>query len=104
MDELLCSYRNTTDRMIIVRCLGPHAFYLERVVFPFELLTFRCPGPSDVEIWTQGTAGPELLEAAPAERLRTRETSSPRSSWKPAVPARPIGVRSNASAICLEIG
>ncbi|MEY4430806.1 MAG: hypothetical protein RLZZ533_742, partial [Cyanobacteriota bacterium] len=26
--------------MVIVRCLGPQEFFLERVVFPFELLSF----------------------------------------------------------------
>lgn len=90
---------------MIVRCLGPDRFYLERVVFPFELLTFRCPGSADVEIWSQGMTGPVLLETAPAEALRTLESSPPsRSSWKPNLPQRPIGVRDNASSICLEIG
>lgn len=105
VDELFCSYRNTTDRMMIVRCLGPDRFFLERVVFPFELLTFRCPGGAEVQVWSQGAAGPELLETTPAVALHTRETHPPsRSSWKPNLPQRPIGVRGNASSICLEIG
>lgn len=65
-----CGYRNSTDRMVIVRCLGPESFYLERVVFPFELLSFQCPASSDVEIWTHGLGGPELLESFPCHELR----------------------------------
>lgn len=64
-----CGYRNGTDRMIILRCIGPDQFFLERVVFPFELLTFQCPGGSEVEIWTHGLGGPELLESLASRDL-----------------------------------
>jgi hypothetical protein len=64
-----CGYRNVSDRMVILRCCGPHAFFLERVVFPFELLSFQCPKESEVEIWTHGLGGPELLESCPAAEL-----------------------------------
>lgn len=68
--QLECAYRNSTDRMVILRCLGPNAFFLERVVFPFELLSFACPPESEVEILTHSLGGPELLEAMPARTLR----------------------------------
>ena len=68
-----CGYRNGTDRMVIVRCVGPDSFYLERVVFPFEVLSFSCPAQAKVEIWTHGLGGPELLESSPAETLRILE-------------------------------
>jgi hypothetical protein len=55
--------------MIILRCIGPEQFFLERVVFPFELLTFRCPAGSEVEIWTHGLGGPELLESIESREL-----------------------------------
>ena len=55
--------------MIILRCIGPDQFFLERVVFPFELLTFQCPAPSEVEIWTHGLGGPELLESIESREL-----------------------------------
>jgi len=64
-----CGYRNASDRMVILRCRGPHAFFLERVVFPFELLSFQCPRQSEVEIWTHGLGGPELIERFAAEEL-----------------------------------
>jgi hypothetical protein len=61
--QIDCGYRNGSDRMVILRCIGPEQFFLERVVFPFEVLTFNCPQESEVEIWTHGLGGPELLEA-----------------------------------------
>ncbi|MEX1317114.1 MAG: DUF1830 domain-containing protein [Synechococcaceae cyanobacterium] len=69
MDLLTCGYRNGTDRMVIVRCIGPEAFYLERVVFPFELLSFQCPDETELEIWTHGLGGAELLETIPVHQL-----------------------------------
>ena len=64
-----CGYRNATDRMVIVRCCGPEGFYLERVVFPFELLSFQCPPLSQVEIWTHGLGGADLVESLSVEEL-----------------------------------
>lgn len=64
-----CGYRNGSDRMVILRCCGPEQFYLERVVFPFEILTFQCPPETEVEVWTHGIGGPELLETLRIEDL-----------------------------------
>jgi hypothetical protein len=68
-ESLDCGYRNASDRMVIVRCCGPASFYLERVVFPFEMLTFQCPAGSELEIWTHGLGGPELIETIRAEEV-----------------------------------
>jgi len=64
-----CGYRNASDRMVILRCCGHEQFYLERVVFPFEMLTFSCPAEARVEIWTHGLGGPELVESLTADKL-----------------------------------
>ena len=64
-----CGYRNASDRMVILRCCNDEHFYLERVVFPFEVLTFSCPAAASVEIWTHGLGGPELVECLKAEAL-----------------------------------
>jgi hypothetical protein len=74
--QLSCCYRNGTDRMVIVRCLGPEEFFLERVVFPFELLSFLAPPLSSVEIWTHGMGGPELMESLAVEQLCVDEPSA----------------------------
>jgi len=55
--------------MVIARCLGPDRFFLERVVFPFELLSFQCPDDSELEIWTHGLGGAELVETIPVRDL-----------------------------------
>ncbi len=55
--------------MVIARCLGPDCFFMERVVFPFELLSFQCPDESELEIWTHGLGGAELLETIPVADL-----------------------------------
>lgn len=69
VSDLVCSYRNGSDRMVILRCLGPEGFFLERVVFPFEMLNFACPKDSEVKIWTHGLGGPELVESMLADDL-----------------------------------
>ncbi len=69
MAQLTCGYRNSSDRMVIVRCIGPQEFFLERVVFPFELLSFLAPAESMVQIWTHGLGGPELRETIKVEEL-----------------------------------
>lgn len=69
MTLLSCGYRNTSDRMVILRCVGPEQFFLERVVFPFELLSFSCPPLSEIKIWTHGLGGPELVETISAQEL-----------------------------------
>lgn len=87
---LSCGYRNASDRMVILRCLGPSQYFLERVVFPFELLTFECPEGSEVEIWTHGLGGPDLretivaadlsLDAPPLELLSDQQRHEPAST------------------------
>lgn len=55
--------------MVIARCVGADAFFLERVVFPFELLSFACPAEAELQIWTHGLGGPELLETIDVQTL-----------------------------------
>jgi hypothetical protein len=64
-----CTYRNTSDRMVIFRCCGSDQFFLERVVFPFEMLAFSCPPMSEIKVWSHGLYGPELLESFFSEQL-----------------------------------
>ena len=77
MALLACGYRNTSDRMVILRCVGPEEFFLERVVFPFELLSFQCPPQSEVKIWTHGLGGPELVESIQTHELLIESPASP---------------------------
>ncbi|MFM9087075.1 MAG: DUF1830 domain-containing protein [Cyanobium sp.] len=82
MGELkcLCLYCNRTERVIILRCLGPDSFFLEKVVFPWEEWVFSCPPSSRVEIWTHGLMGAELRDCYSARELGQPEDipSAPR--------------------------
>lgn len=62
--------------MVILRCCGSDQFFLERVVFPFEILAFACPPMSEVKIWSHGLYGPELLESFTSENLVADHSSS----------------------------
>jgi hypothetical protein len=68
-----CHYRNLNERMVILRCVGPERFFHEKVIFPFEDWLFTCPASSDVQIWSHGTSGTELLEVLPASDLLVNE-------------------------------
>lgn len=72
-----CQYSNLSERMVILRCVGPDAFFHEKVIFPFEAWSFACPAGSDVQIWTHGLGGAELLEAFPASDLGIEEIATP---------------------------
>ena len=56
------SYKNKSKRMVVLRCIGPSKFFLERVLFPLEILTFMAPSDSKVEIWGNQLYGPKLEE------------------------------------------
>ena len=56
------SYRNDSSRMVVLRCIGPSNFFLERVLFTTDLLTFMVPKDSRVEIWGNELYGPKLEE------------------------------------------
>ena len=56
------SYKNEGSRMVVLRCIGPSNFFLERVLFPTDILTFMAPNDSRVEIWGNELYGPKLEE------------------------------------------
>ena len=56
------SYKNEGSRMVVLRCIGPSNFFLERVLFPTDILTFKAPKDSRVEIWGNELYGPKLEE------------------------------------------
>ena len=65
------SYSNASERMVVLRCIGPNSFFLERVLFPSELLVFSAPEDSKVEIW-----GNDLYGARLEQRMRVTKTSN----------------------------
>ncbi|MEA5414915.1 DUF1830 domain-containing protein [Synechococcus sp. BA-132 BA5] len=49
-----CLSGNTSNQMVILRCIGPETYFQEEVVFPFEDWLFRCLPHSRVDNWTHG--------------------------------------------------
>jgi Domain of unknown function (DUF1830) len=63
-----CRYHNASIQMVILRCIGPEAFFQEKVVFPFEDWLFRYPPHSRVEIRSHGLMGAEQLDSILAQQ------------------------------------
>ena len=59
------SYQNKGNTMVVLRCIGPSNFFLERTLFPYDVFTFKAPNDSIVEIW-----GNELFKPKMEERIR----------------------------------
>ena len=59
------NYRNNSNNMVVLRCIGIESFYLERVLFPAEEIVLTVPEDSRVEVWGNELYGPKL-----AERIR----------------------------------
>jgi hypothetical protein len=68
-----CRYTNLSGQLVILRCVGPDRFFHEKVIFPFEDWLFACPNNGDVQIWTHGIGGAELLESFLAKELVVEE-------------------------------
>ena len=66
------SYINKGSRMVVLRCIGPSKFFLERVLFPMDTYTFMAPYDARVEIWGNELYGPKL-----EERIRVPENDEP---------------------------
>ena len=54
------SYRNITSSMVILKCIGPDRFFLERAIFPQEVFSSTAPEGSQLEIWGIESYGPNL--------------------------------------------
>jgi hypothetical protein len=66
---LECGYRNERAHLVILCCIGAGGFRLERVIFPFELLTFHAPEGAMVLVYGPTSGDPELLEECGADTL-----------------------------------
>lgn len=64
-----CGYRNERSHLVVLCCSGPAGFALERVIFPFELLTFHAPAGATVLVYGPAAQAPELLDNCGVETL-----------------------------------
>jgi len=54
------SYRNVTSSMVVLKCIGPDSFFIERAIFPHEIFSSMAPEGSQLEIWGIEAYGPNL--------------------------------------------
>ena len=54
------SYRNITSGMVVLKCIGPDRFFLEKAIFPQEVFSSMAPEGSQLEIWGIESYGPNL--------------------------------------------
>ena len=45
------SYKNLSSSMVILKCIGPDRFFIERAIFPQEIFSSMAPEGSHLEIW-----------------------------------------------------
>ena len=55
-----CVYRNNTNKMVIVKCIGELNFYFEKVVMPKEMFWFEAPKEARLELWLISPQGQML--------------------------------------------
>jgi len=76
-----CVYRNDTDRMVIVKCVGRDQFYREKVVLPTELFWFEAPEDARLEIWKMSVSGQMLHVRADVTDFAMNEEAATESLW-----------------------
>ena len=76
-----CVYRNDTDRMVIVKCVGDNNFYREKVVLPTEMFWFEAPQEARLEIWKMSMKGQMLHVRADVRDYAMQEEPATESLW-----------------------
>ena len=72
-----CVYRNDTNKMVILKCIGAKHFYHEKVIMPAELHWFKAPEDGRLEIWKMSEQGHMLdIQADVAEYVIQQESAA----------------------------
>ncbi|VXD17738.1 conserved hypothetical protein [Planktothrix serta PCC 8927] len=71
--EILCSYKNLTKQLQILRMETTVRGYFERVVFPGEYCLFVGESNIDLEIYSSGDPTRIELEKIPCDSLKVEE-------------------------------
>tara|TARA_Y100001968_G_scaffold325593_1_gene367098 strand:- start:631 stop:864 length:234 start_codon:yes stop_codon:yes gene_type:complete len=56
------SYKNQSNHMVVLRCIGPNRFFIEKVVLSSEIFSLMAPYGSRVEVWGGNKDGMHLEE------------------------------------------
>ncbi len=67
------SYRNVTSNIVVLKCIGPDRFFLERAIFPQEVFTSMAPEGSQLEIWGIESYGPRVEQRLRVSAIQTED-------------------------------
>ena len=81
LNMIECIYRNDSDRMVIVKCIGENNFYREKVVMPTEVFWFEAPREARLEIWKMSMTGQMLHVRADVTDYVMEEEPATESLW-----------------------
>lgn len=81
LNMIECIYRNDSDRMVIVKCIGENHFYREKVVMPTEVFWFEAPHEARLEIWKMSMTGQMLHVRADVTDYVMEEEPATESLW-----------------------
>ena len=81
LNMIECIYRNDSDRMVIVKCIGENHFYREKVVMPTEVFWFEAPREARLEIWKMSMTGQMLHVRADVSDYIMEEEPATESLW-----------------------
>jgi hypothetical protein len=73
--HILCSYKNKTPTMQIIRITNIPNWYFERVVFPGEMLLFEALSEAVLEIYISESARPILEDRFLCDWLKVKGTA-----------------------------
>ena len=76
-----CIYKNDTDRMVIVKCIGEDHFYKEKVVMTTEMFWFKAPQDARLEIWKMSISGQMLHVRADVTDYAMDDEPAAESLW-----------------------
>lgn len=71
--EILCSYKNPTRQVQILRLQSTIRGYFERVVFPGEYCLFVGESQTELEVYSSGDPTRIELEKIPCDSLKVEE-------------------------------
>ena len=81
LNMIECIYRNDSDRMVIVKCIGDNHFYREKVVMPTEVFSFEAPREARLQIWKMSMTGQMLHVRADVTDYVMEEEPATESLW-----------------------
>ena len=81
LNMIECIYRNDSDRMVIVKCIGDNHFYREKVVMPTEVFWFEAPREARLEIWKMSMTGQMLHVRADVSDYVMEQEPATESLW-----------------------